>query len=134
MICKYFWRSCSSGDFSKGTFESFELDGSIFISFRVNPIQAGGLLEPLGFWGAHCSHPPPHFSFICCPITTKLGLILLWHKSLKGSKSQIHNDVIFALLSIKYCWKQCIFKWVVCLHLLSNPMQTWQKHLTLVLL
>ena len=42
----------------------------------INPIQAGV------FWN-HIV-PPLRFSFICCPVTTKLGMIVLWHKISQG--------------------------------------------------
>ena len=43
----------------------------------INPVQAGLFWNHIG-WGAHCA--PPCFSSICCPITTKLGMLVLWHK------------------------------------------------------
>ena len=42
-----------------------------------NPIQAGLFWNHIG-WGAHCA--PLCFSSICCPITTKLGMLVLWYK------------------------------------------------------
>ena len=35
VIFEYFWRSCGTGDFSKVTIESFEIDIQLFIAFRV---------------------------------------------------------------------------------------------------
>ena len=40
---------------------------------RVNPIQAMVFCYHFG-WGTLC---PLRFSFICCPITTKLGMTVL---------------------------------------------------------
>ena len=38
---EYFWMSYGTGDFSKITFGSFEIDKILFIiAFKVNPIQA----------------------------------------------------------------------------------------------
>ena len=45
----------------------------------VNPIQAGLFWNHIGWGGAHCA-PPLCFSSICYPITTKLGMLVLWHK------------------------------------------------------
>ena len=53
--------------------------------FTFNPIQAGVFWYHIGWgaqWGAHCA--PLRFSFICCPITTKLGMIVLWHILFQG--------------------------------------------------
>ena len=44
----------------------------------INPIQAGLFWNHIGWGGAHCA--PLCFSSICCPITTKLGMLVLWHK------------------------------------------------------
>ena len=44
-----------------------------------NPIQAGPFWNHIG-WGGGIVPPPPCFSSICCPITTKLGMLVLWHK------------------------------------------------------
>ena len=35
VILNIFWRCYGTGDFSKVTFESFEIDGILFIAFRV---------------------------------------------------------------------------------------------------
>ena len=45
---------------------------------EVNPIQAGLFWNHIG-WGGHIV-PPLCFSSICYPITTKLGMLVLWHK------------------------------------------------------
>ena len=44
----------------------------------INPIQAGLFWNHIG-WGGHIV-PPLCFSSICYPITTKLGMLVLWHK------------------------------------------------------
>ena len=45
---------------------------------HINPIQAGLFWNHIG-WGGHIV-PPLCFSSICYPITTKLGMLVLWHK------------------------------------------------------
>ena len=45
---------------------------------EINPIQAGLFWNHIG-WGGHIV-PPLCFSSICYPITTKLGMLVLWHK------------------------------------------------------
>ena len=50
---------------------------SEYRKLRFNPIQAGLFWNHIG-WGAHCA--PLCFSSICCPITTKRGMLVLWHK------------------------------------------------------
>ena len=42
----------------------------------INPIQAGLFCYHIG-WEGHIV-PPLRFSFICCPIATKLGMTVLW--------------------------------------------------------
>ena len=44
-----------------------------------NPIQAGLFWNHIGWGGGHIV-PPLCFSSICYPITTKLGMLVLWHK------------------------------------------------------
>ena len=60
------------------------------IECSFNPVQAGVFWNHIG-WGVHCA--PLRFSFICCPITTKLGMLVLWHKISQNSTRQIHSDV-----------------------------------------
>ena len=47
--------------------------GTCTSAFRDNPIQAGLFWNYIG-----CA--PLCFSSICCLITTKLGMLVLWHK------------------------------------------------------
>ena len=47
--------------------------------FIFNPIQAGLFWNHIGWGGGHIV-PPLCFSSICYPITTKLGMLVLWHK------------------------------------------------------
>ena len=47
-------------------------------NFNFNPIQAGLFWNHIGWGGGTLC--PLCFSSICCPITTKLGMIVLWHK------------------------------------------------------
>ena len=35
---EYFWRSNGTEDFSKVTFESFEIDKVLFVAFRIKPV------------------------------------------------------------------------------------------------
>ena len=44
---------------------------AVLLFFLINPIQAEAFRLYIGL-GAH--------SFICCPITTKLFMIVIWHK------------------------------------------------------
>ena len=47
---------------------------------NINPIKAGVFWNHLGWGrGAHCA-PPFCFCFIRGPITTKLGMMVLWDK------------------------------------------------------
>ena len=50
----------------------------IQLQIRVNPIQAGVFWYHIGGGGGI------RFSFICCPITTKLVMVVLKHKISQG--------------------------------------------------
>ena len=43
--------------------------------------KRGSKFKPYSGWGEPYRL---HFSFICCPITTKFGMIVLWHKISQG--------------------------------------------------
>ena len=48
----------------------------------LNPIQAGVFWNYISWEGGGGTFL--HFSFICCPVTTKLGMVALWYKISQG--------------------------------------------------
>ena len=52
-------------------------------------------------------------SFIYCPITTKLGMMVLWDKISEKQKIQIHNDITM-MSSKTFFSKFFFFKYVAC--------------------
>ena len=61
--------------------QNLKKDISLMVSIILNPTQTGVFCCYVGLGGEGAGHNVSPFGspFICCAITTKLGMVVLWH-------------------------------------------------------